>query len=210
MHSLWSHVQKQDLFITNVTLLTSDFVSSPLSIFIFNIIFDGEGSCSCCRRVGSRGEKDSPLSFRRTEQFQKNWFSLLQKCKTVTFIPWRERELVSLSLGFILDHSTTMHINVVKLSLNGNGLSWLVPLCGVPLVSGRLLARIHGCFTSASSFSIYSGYVGLVLTLSLLFSHGSQRKQVHPRIFHTFQKQREVCQSSPTISVFPLLARKNK
>ena len=43
------------------------------------------------------------------------------KVEAVTLSPWRERELVSLSLSLwaLLRSLATMNINVVKLSLNG-------------------------------------------------------------------------------------------
>ena len=45
---------------------------------------------------------------------------------TVTYIPWRERELVSLSLSVSLRSLATTNINVVTLSLVGRSLSWLL------------------------------------------------------------------------------------
>ena len=54
-------------FIINIALLTSYFVSSPLSILIFRIVFDDEGSV--CTAVVSAHEERRILhvAFRRTE-----------------------------------------------------------------------------------------------------------------------------------------------
>ena len=66
-------------FIINIALLTSHFVSSPMSMLIFRIVFDDEGSV--CAAVVSAHEERRILhgAFRRINP--QKLFALRQECK---------------------------------------------------------------------------------------------------------------------------------
>ena len=126
-YSLLSHVQKTRSFIINVTLFSSKFVCGPLPKFVFNAIFNDEGS-ACVTAVSVH----SKVTFSAYKTIPQILSFMLRMCKETSSLPGEKKELVSRSLRASLRSLETMNINVVKLSLNGN-----TPCVGGLLLCGR-------------------------------------------------------------------------
>ena len=194
-------------FTINVTLLTSYFVNGPLWNFVFSIILYDEGSVRF-RRVCSLGLEDSPSNFSAYRTIPQTLCSMLQVLYAVTFIPWRERELVSLSLWASFRSFATKNINVAKLSLNGHSL-WCVVTCvafHLSLVSCSFGSRISAFLLCLSSFSrATSARYWFRLWVSLMADIGNMSIQASRGRFRCSENFPIYL----TISMFSLLARMN-
>ena len=75
-----------------------------------------------------------------------------------------------------------MNINVVKLSLNGNSLSWVVTCVACQLSLVACVLGFEGLLISGLSFNICLGHVSEVLAFSSFLAHGGYWQHVHPGI----------------------------
>ena len=126
-YSLLSHVQKHIFHLQRNLVLRLHFICGPLPKFIFINSSMKEGpACTDCRVHFNRSEGFFNRTFRRTEQSPQILSLLRQMYKQWQSSLGEKSELVSLSLGISLRSLATANINVVKLSLNGNRISWFV------------------------------------------------------------------------------------
>ena len=125
--------------------------------------------------------KDSPLSFSAVQNSSTNTVLTASNVQALTFIPWREKELVSpsLSLGFTQTTCDNEH-QCCQIITEWKEPFMVAHLCGVPLVLGLWCVQIQNFCTSSLSFNIFLSHVGEILVLSSLFDHGGQRKHDHP------------------------------
>ena len=145
------------------------------------------------------------LAFRRTEQFYEHC-SYSFKGVSGDFHPQKRKGTCESLSELRSDRLQQVNINVVRLSLNEKGLSWLLTCAAFHLSqdAGAFGSKAVSLLVSLSAFSrATSARYWFVLCSSLRADIGNMSIQESFKRF----KSHEHCPVHLTISTFPLLAR---